>query len=181
MSLTGKLLQYTKPPFVVALHHKEPGVSGESRRRGPRDEISGVEPAGRLFEYAVATTHRQQNSRIPSGSTLYAACDPQFGFCRAFRCSITRPPPMRTADDEYLYSRSYFSTQLSEGVDAAFQSIKPGGIWFSAGLGKTTSTIHVTFLRRLDQRRRCWSASAGDQEIEISPFVFPFPPRLGAH
>jgi len=51
-----------------------------------------------------------------------------------------------------IFNRAYFSAeQLGEGANAAFHSIKPGGIWI---LGRTLEqdfSNHVTFLRRLDQ------------------------------
>ena len=66
-----------------------------------------------------------------------------------------------------IFNRSYFSTQqLSDGVDAAFQSIKPGGIWI---LGRTLEedlSNHVTFLRRLDQRWEVLERIGKGSEIE---------------
>jgi hypothetical protein len=164
----GKLLQYTKPPFVVALHHKEPWrypvnrvVAARARRKFQELNL----PEGWLERPSPRHTVSKIPFVHPEARALMAR-DPRFQF-RSRSIFDHTPAACHVLRTMNIFNRSYFSTQqLSEGVDAAFQSLKPGGIWI---LGRTLEedlSNHVTFLRRLDQRWEVLERIGKGSEIE---------------
>jgi hypothetical protein len=65
-----------------------------------------------------------------------------------------------------VLNRDYFPMQkLIEGVHAAFQSLKPGGLWI---VGRTLEdqTNHVTFLRRAEKQFEVAARIGRGSEIE---------------
>jgi hypothetical protein len=79
-----------------------------------------------------------------------AARDPRFQF-RARSIFEYTPAACHVLRTMNIFNRAYFSEeQLCEGANAAFHSIKPGGVWI---LGRTLEkdlSNQVTFLRRMD-------------------------------
>jgi hypothetical protein len=66
-----------------------------------------------------------------------------------------------------IFNKSYFSPeQLSDGVNAAFHSIKPGGIWIVGRTLEEDLSNHATFLRRLDNGWEVLERIGKGSEIE---------------
>jgi hypothetical protein len=65
-----------------------------------------------------------------------------------------------------ILNRNYFPIKrLVEGANAAFQSLKPGGLWI---VGRTLDdhTNHVTFFRRTEKRLEVVARIGKGSEIE---------------
>ena len=147
----GKPLQYMKPPFVVSLHYRESwrypvnrAIARNARRKFqqlPDHWMERSDPA-RYTVTKIPFVHPEARS--------FGAKNPRFQF--RMRSVFDHTPGachvLRTMN---IFNKSYFSPeQLAEGANAAFHSIKPGGIWI---LGRTLEedlSNHATFFRRLD-------------------------------
>jgi hypothetical protein len=147
----GTPLQYIKPPFVVTLHYRESwrypvnrAIATRARRKFhqlPKGWMEQSDPA----KYTV--------TRIPfvhPEARLFSLRNPRFQFRSRSVFEITSAAchVLRTMN---IFNKSYFSPeQLAEGVNAAFHSIKPGGIWIVGRTLEEDLSNHATFLRRLD-------------------------------
>ena len=148
----GKLLQYTKPPFVVSLYHRESWRFPINRVIAARAKRKFVElnlPQGWMDtpngpRYSV----RRMPFIHPDARSL-AARDVRFQF-RARSIFEHTPAGCHVLRTMNIFNRAYFSEeQLREGANAAFHSIQPGGVWI---LGRTLEedlSNQVTFLRRM--------------------------------
>jgi hypothetical protein len=66
-----------------------------------------------------------------------------------------------------IFNRAYFSTEkLLEGANAAFQSIKVGGIWIVGRTLEEDFSNHVTFLRRIEEGWEVLERIGGGSEME---------------
>jgi len=168
----GKLLQYIKPPFVVTLHYGESwrfpvnrAVAARAKRRfeelhlqgGPETWMKTPDPSryvvGRIpFVHPEARMFSQRNPRF------------QFRSRSVFEHTPAACHVLRTMN---IFNKSYFSPeQLSEGVNAAFHSIKPGGIWIVGRTLEEDLSNHATFLRRLDKGWEVLERIGAGSEIE---------------
>lgn len=146
-----KPLQYIKPPFVVSLQHPEP-------RRYPINRV-----------IAALGKHRFERLRLPQG-WMESSSGKEYAV-RKIPCihpealsfskqhptfqlrvrSVFEPMPgachvLRTMN---ILNKAYFSPeQLTAAAHAAFQSLKPKGIWIVGRTMEDDFSNHVTFLRR---------------------------------
>lgn len=157
---SGTPLQYIKAPFVVPLYHKESfrypwnrWVARRARRRfdnlklpagwsatqstqSQRISHHGLDLRVRYIPYihpeAIALTRQNHNFGFHERSVFDAAPG---------TCDV-----LRTMN---IFNRDYFSNQqLTEGVSAAFQSLRLGGLWIVGRTLEKDHTNHATLLRR---------------------------------
>jgi len=66
-----------------------------------------------------------------------------------------------------ILSRAYFSVeQLIQGAQAAFQAVKPGGIWIIGRTLEEDLSNHTTFLKRAQKGWEVIERIGGGSEIE---------------
>lgn len=166
----GKPLQYIKPPFVVSLHYRESWRFPVNRAIASR--------AKRTFEELnlpksgpETWTEKSQGvvSKIPfvhPEARSFSRRNPRFQF-RARSVFEHTPGACHVLRTMNIFNKSYFSEeQLSEGVNAAFHSIKPGGIWIVGRTLEEDFSNHATFLRRLDDGWEVLERIGKGSEIE---------------
>jgi hypothetical protein len=137
----GTALQWIKPPFVVSICHPESWrnpflrwVAARARKR-----FAGV---------------RQSDCEVRRISCIHpeaqALCRSNPGFRFGVRSVFDRTPGachvLRTMN---ILNRAYFPDErLAEAGDAAFESLRPGGIWIVGRTLEEDASNHVTcFLR----------------------------------
>ncbi len=154
----GTPLQYINPPFVVSLHHPESWrypvnrfVAARANRRFQRLGLPvgwfqrGMEPPdpARYRVKEIPFIHPEAKTFLAGNSRF------QFRTRSVFEHTPGACHVLRTMN---IFNKGYFSTdQLVEGANAAFDSIKPGGIWIVGRTLEEDLRNHVTFLRRLDK------------------------------
>jgi len=161
---SGTPLQYIKAPFVVPLYHQESWrypwnrwVAGRARRRFDRLKLPSD----------WSTTQSTQSQQIPSQNgpglgvryipyihpeaLALTRRNPNFRFCERSVFDVT-PGACDVLRTMNIFNRAYFSEQqLTAGVAAVFQSLKPGGLWIVGRTLEDDFTNHVTFFRRNEQ------------------------------
>jgi hypothetical protein len=147
----AKPLQYINPPFVVSLHHPESW-------RYPFNRVVAARAKHRFERLALPRNWMEGSSangyevrKIPCihpEARSFSQLHPAFQFRVR---SVFEPMPgachvLRTMN---ILNKAYFSPeQLRAGVQAAFQSIQPGGMWIVGRTAEDDFSNHVTFLRR---------------------------------
>src|SRR5208283_5371738 len=77
--------------------------------------------------------------------------DPRFTI--RTRSVFDRTPNVDVLRSMNILNLAYFPTeQLIDGIQAAFQSVKPGGLWIVGRTHEEDAKNHVTFFRRTDER-----------------------------
>jgi hypothetical protein len=158
---SGTPLQYIKAPFVVPLYHQDarryPWNRWVARRARRRFDNLNLPPGW-------STTQSTQPQGIPSqhGPDLRVRYipfihpeaialtkkNPNFRFCERSVFDAT-PGTCQVLRTMNIFNRDYFSEQqLTEGVSAAFQSLRPGGLWIVGRTFEEDFTNHATFFRR---------------------------------
>jgi hypothetical protein len=165
----GVPLQYIKPPFVVSLHYPESWrypvnrfIASRAKRRFqqlvlPVDWMSSPGAAG----YRV--------SKIPyvhPEARELSQKDARFRF--QLRSVFEQTPAgchvLRTMN---IFNQAYFQRgQLIEGVEAAFASVKPGGLWIVGRTMESDFSHQVSFLRRREHGWEVVERMGGGSEIE---------------
>jgi hypothetical protein len=150
----GKPLQYIKPPFVVSLHYPESWRYPVNRAIAARAKRKFEElhvPEG--WQENTHETAQYSVTRIPfvhPEARMFGKTNPRFQF-RARSVFDKAPGACHVLRTMNIFNKAYFSPQqLAEGANAAFQSIKPGGIWIVGRTLEEDFSNHVTFLRRQD-------------------------------
>jgi hypothetical protein len=165
----GRPLQYIRPPFVVGVHHPEARrypvnqwVASRARRR-----FASLALPERWTESPGGQGYRVK--RIPHlhpEALRYSRADPRFRFQE--RSVFAKTPgaceALRTMN---ILNAAYFSAdQLAEGARAAFESVRPGGLWIVGRTLEEDFTNHVTFLRRGDSRWEVLGRIGDGSEME---------------
>ncbi len=164
----GRPLQYIRPPFVVSLQHPEPWrypvnrwIAGRARRRfdqlGFEESWMSSAPPGvrvRTIPYVHPCALQLGRER------------PQFQFRQ--RSVFDRTPAacdaLRTMN---ILNRSYFSEeQLRDGVRAAFESLRMGGIWIVGRTLLKDLTNDAAILRRTEKGWELLERIGKGSEIE---------------
>jgi hypothetical protein len=149
----GQLLQYFKPPFVVGLSHREP-------RRYPLNSLIAANAKRRFRRFTNSErwmeTGGGNNCRVEKISCVHprarsmARKERRFCICR--RSVFDSTPGVDVLRTMNILNKIYFTPdQLISGAEAAFNSLKPGGIWIVGRTLEEDRTNHVTFLRRRDE------------------------------
>jgi hypothetical protein len=150
----GQPLQYINPPFVISLAHKEPlflpvnrVIAAQAKRRlhyllphgGWRESLGGD-------GYQVS----QINCVHPEART-FSSINPQFQL-RARSVFDVTPDSLHVLRTINILNKDYFSdAQLREGSEAAFRSLRLGGVWIVGRTLESDFSNHVSFLRKLEK------------------------------
>jgi hypothetical protein len=169
----GKLLQYIKPPFVVTLYYRESWRFPVNRAVATRAKRKFAElnlpPGGPEIWMKNSDPSRCVVTKIPfihPEARSFSKQKPRFQFRSRSVFEIT-PAACHVLRTMNIFNKSYFSPeQLAEGVNAAFQSIKPGGFWIVGRTLEEDLSNHATFLRRLDNRWEVLERIGNGSEIE---------------
>ena len=157
----GEPLQYICPPFVVSLNAYKP-------ERSPLRRIIAAQ-GNRLFRQLgfpkVCQTHKMDRiSCIHPEAASLSKKDSRFQI--RIRSVFEHSSGLDVLRTMNVLNKDYFSLEkLVEGVHAAFQSLKPGGLWI---VGRTLGdrTNHVTFLRRAERQFEVTARIGKGSEIE---------------
>jgi hypothetical protein len=148
----GQPLQYIRPPFVLSLHD-EPRrypinrlLSRFAKRRFERLRL----PAG-WMESGPGDGHRL--TRIPyihPAALAFSKRNRRFQLHTQSVFDIT-PNACDVLRTMNILNSSYFSQeQLTHGIEAAYHSLRPGGLWIIGRTLEEDFTNHVTFFDRQD-------------------------------
>jgi hypothetical protein len=156
----GELLQYICPPFVVYLNSREPYRCPLRRLLAARAKKSFVRlrlPQG-CGEYAI-----DRISCIHPEADSFCKRDPRLRICT--RSVFEHHPGLDVLRTMNILNQAYFPVErLVEGVNAAFQSLQPGGLWI---VGRTSgNTNDVTFFRRTEHEWEVMARIGKGSEIE---------------
>jgi hypothetical protein len=165
----GELLQYIRPPFVVSLQRREPwrflvnrAIAARARRRFQRLSLPRD-----WMETAAGTGY--QVGRIPfvhPRALRFSRENPSFRL--QVRSVFERTPDcchvLRTMN---IFNPAYFSQeQLSDGILAAFHSLKTGGIWIVGRTLEKDFSNHASFLQKQRSGWRVLERLGKGSEIE---------------
>jgi hypothetical protein len=157
----GEPLQYICPPFVVSLNAYKP-------ERSPLRRLIAAQ-GKRLFRQLgfpkICQTHKiDRISCIHPEAASLSKKDSRFQI--RIRSVFERSSGLDVLRTMNVLNKDYFPIQkLVAGVHAAFQSLKPGGLWI---VGRTLEdqTNHVTFLRRAEKQFEVAARIGKGSEIE---------------
>src|SRR3974390_71458 len=165
----GQPLQYIKPPFVVSLAHEESIrfpinrlIAALARRR-----LRHVLPNDGRIESIRG--HEYQINRIncvhPEVLT-FISTNPRFQLRTRSIFEIT-PNPVHVLRTMNILNKDYFSdSQLRQGSNAAFQSLKLNGVWIVGRTLESDFSNHVTFLQKLESGWKILSRFGHGSEME---------------
>ena len=157
----GEPLQYLHPPFVIFLNYHNPYryplrsvIAALAKRSFGKLNLS--QECGAYQVERICCVH-------PEAKALRKR-DSRFQIC--MRSVFGRSPGIDVLRTMNILNRNYFPIErLVEGVNAAFQSLKPGGLWI---VGRTLEnrTSHVTFFRRTEKKWEATARIGNGSEIE---------------
>lgn len=164
---SGQPLQYVKSPFVVCLCPREP-------LRYPLNHIVAARAKRKFRNLAFPRDLAQSENREykidriscvhPEARSLTNS-DPRFTIC--MRSVFDRTPGVDVLRTMNVLNLAYFSAdRLTEGVRAAFCSVKPGGLWIVGRTHEHDANNHVTFFRRTDTNWEILERIGRGSEIE---------------
>lgn len=147
----GLPLQYIKPPFVVSVYHPESWryplnrlIAARAKRRFQRLSL----PEGWMESYGEAAYKVSRIPCIHPECLSFAKANPRFQF-RARSVFEHMQGACHVLRTMNIFNRAYFpEAQLLEGAEAAFDTLKPGGLWIVGRTLEEDLTNHVSFLRR---------------------------------
>ncbi len=166
---SGQPLQYIRPPFVLSVRHREPRryplnlwLSARARRRFARLRLS---ERWQQSESGPGYRVRRISCVHPRAAAL-AALDPRF---RVRTRSIFEVTPqacdvLRTVN---ILNRAYFTEdELASAADAAFDSIRAGGLWIVGRTWEEDFSNHATFFLRREDTWQVLGRVGNGSEIE---------------
>ena len=152
----GKPIQYINPPFVVSLAQRE-------SRFLPVNQLIAAWAKHRLRDLplspAVLDSLSETRYRISTISCIhpevvaFQKSNPRFQMRTRSVFDVTAGGVhlLRTMN---ILNKDYFSdAQLRDGVDAAFRSLKEGGVWIVGRTLERDFSNHVSFLQKSED---CW-------------------------
>lgn len=151
---SGKPLQYIRPPLVLSACHREP-------RRYPLNLLLGLWarrrfarlalPAGWMRSDGGSGYRVRQISCVHPRAAALAVRDPRFQLRTRSVFEVT-PQSCDVLRTMNVLNRAYFAEeQLETAVNAAFDSVRPGGLWIVGRTWEDDFSNHATFfLRRED-------------------------------
>lgn len=164
----GPPLQYVKPPFAICLYPREP-------YRFPLNQLIAV-LAKRLFlklslPENLANSAKSAKYQIDKISCVHPEArsfiqrDPRFTVRE--RSVFQRTPGLDVLRMMNILNLAYFSReQLNDGIQAASESLKSGGLWIVGRTLQISQTNHVTFFRRTDKNWEVLHRIGEGSEIE---------------
>jgi hypothetical protein len=166
---SGEPLQFIRPPFVLSVSHREP-------RRYPLNLWLGVRARQRFARLALPQGWMQSEagpgyrvrriSCVHPRAAALAVRDPRF---RVRTRSVFEVTPqacdvLRTMN---ILNRAYFSEdELESAVNAAFDSIRTGGLWIVGRTWEEDFSNHATFFRRRDNAWQILGRIGNGSELE---------------
>lgn len=164
----GQPLQYVRFPFVVCLYPREPyrylinhfvaALAKRSYRRLslPENLVDATE------------NHKYRIDRMscvhPAARTL-SQRNPRFTMCE--RSVFQRTPGLDVLRTMNILNLAYFSKkQIVDGIHAAFESLKLGGLWITGRTLEESRTNHVTFFRRSEKNWEVLERIGNGSELE---------------
>lgn len=157
----GNPLQYIRPPFVVFLNSL-------MRYRSPLLRLLAAQ--GKRSFRQLGLPHRCGEYPIEKISCIHPEAealrkrDLRFLICN--RSVFENSPGLDMLRTTNILNKAYFPIEkLAEGVNAAFESLIPGGLWI---VGRTLEnrTNHVTFFRRTEKKWEVMARLGKGSEIE---------------
>lgn len=165
----GEPLQYIRPPFVLSVRHREPRryplnlwLSARARRRFAR---LGLPEGWQQSESGADYVVRRISCVHPRAAAL-AARDTRF---RVRTRSVFEVTPetcdvLRTMN---ILNRAYFSEdELASAVNAAFDSVRAGGMWIVGRTWEKDFSNHATFFLRREDAWEVLGRIGNGSEIE---------------
>ncbi len=165
----GRPLQYVKPPFAVSLAHPEP-------RRYPINRLVALRARKRFAKLDLGQnwieTAAERGWRVRRISCVHPLAREfarrnasfQFRLRSVFDQASGTCDVLRTMN---ILNRSYFGSEdLARGVSAAFQSLRPAGIWIVGRTLEEDLKNHVSLLQRADRGWKLLERIGGGAEIE---------------
>ncbi|MGB2635573.1 MAG: hypothetical protein WAM58_16710 [Candidatus Acidiferrum sp.] len=165
----GQPLQYIASPFAVCLCPREP-------LRYLLNHLVLVR-ARKMFRSLalpknLSVSQGNKEYRIGEISCVHPEAgvlsknDPRFTI--RTRSVFDRSPGVDVVRTMNILNLAYFPTeQLIDGIQAAFQSVKPGGLWIVGRTHEEDSKNHVTFFRRTDKGWQVLERIGNGSEIEM--------------
>ncbi|MGH9530551.1 MAG: hypothetical protein ACRD2S_11615 [Terriglobales bacterium] len=165
----GQPLQYINWPFVVSL--QRPGswrypinrlIAARAKRRF--DQL--LLPDGWMESKGEAAYQVAKISCVHPRALQFSKRNPRFQLeaRSVFECLPDSCDVLRTMN---ILNMSYFSTdRLIEGINAAFHSLKPGGIWIVGRTLEKDFSNQVTLLRKEHGGWKVLDRLGGGSEIE---------------
>jgi hypothetical protein len=164
----GQPLQYVESPFVVCLYPREPyryllnhfvaGLAKWSFRR--------LSLPANLADSAASYKYRiDKISCVHPEARSLSQRDPRFTVCE--RSVFQRTAGLDVLRTMNILNLAYFSKkQLVDGIHAASDSLKPGGLWIVGRTLEESHTNHVTFFRRTEKKWEVLQRIGNGSEIE---------------
>ncbi|HZW79989.1 MAG TPA: hypothetical protein VFF50_05935 [Candidatus Deferrimicrobiaceae bacterium] len=157
----GEPLQYLTPLFVLFLSYREP-------YRYPLRSLMAAR-AKRSFR-RLGLPQRNSTYRLEQISCIHpeakSLCNKDSRFQICIRSVFGRSPAVHVLRTMNILNKNYFRDEkLVEGANAAFQTLKPGGLWI---VGRTLKNLtnHVTFFRRTENKWEVIARIGKGSEIE---------------
>jgi hypothetical protein len=164
----GQPLQYVESPFVVSLCPRGPYryllnhfVAALAKRRFRRlslpDNLADSVQHSRYRIDKISCIHPEARS----------LCQRDLRFTICERSVFQRTPGLDVLRTMNILNMAYFSrTRLLDGIHAAFESLKPGGLWIVGRTLEKNLTNHVTFFRRTEEKWEVLGRIGNGSEIE---------------
>lgn len=165
----GTFLQAVLPPFVVSLYHPESLRYPLHRvvARYARKRLASLPlPDGWIHHDTANGMPVKKISLVHPEARAYA--ERNSGFSVAQRSVFDRDPAscdvLRTVN---ILNRAYFSEQdLIVGVDAAFTSLRQGGVWIVGRTNQEDLKNHVTIFCRTQNKWEVLARTGNGTELE---------------
>jgi hypothetical protein len=147
----GQPLQYIKPPFVVSLSHKEPSllpfnrlIAAQARRRLRHLLLpDGWMESGGGDGYQVS-----EIKCVHPEALAFNRTNPRFQLRTRSVFDVT-PYSVHALRTMNILNKDYFSdSELREGSEAAFRSLKLGGVWIVGRTLESDFSNHATILQK---------------------------------
>jgi hypothetical protein len=164
----GQPLQYVESPFVVCLYPREPyrfllnqfiaaTAKWSFRRLSLPENLADSAENKKYRVDKISCIHPEARSLIQT--------DPRFTVCE--RSVFQRTPGLDVLRTMNILNLTYFSRkQLDDGIQAASESLKPGGLWIVGRTLEKSQTNHVTYFRRTDKKWEILERIGNGSEIE---------------
>jgi hypothetical protein len=166
---SGKPLQYIRPPLVLSAWHREP-------RRYPLNLLLGLWarrrfarlglPEGWMSSDGGPGYRVRQIPFVHPRATSLAARDPRFRLRTRSVFAVT-PQSCDVLRTMNILNRAYFAEeQLETAVNAAFDSVRPGGLWIVGRTFEEDLSNNATFFLRREDAWQVLGRLRNGSEIE---------------
>jgi hypothetical protein len=153
MEPEGQPLQYIRPPFVVSLAHEESLllpinrlIAAQARRRLRQL----LPPGGWMESFGGDGDQVSQINCVHPEALTFSRTNSRFELRTRSVFDVT-PDAVHLLRTMNILNKDYFSeSQLREGSEAAFRSLKPGGVWIVGRTLERNFSNQVTFLQKLE-------------------------------